>query len=197
VKTLGDLVKIAATGEEDDNSLFLERLITLLAKLPPHSHVGKQLTNGFVNTLWDSLEHPPPRTLDKDLKYREADGSYNNSRDPLLGASGTPYARTVSTSVFQNPDLPEPGIIFDSIMSRGDGTHFREHPNKISSMFFYLATIITHDCFQTVRFEIGNRVSYANFSIFNRTQKIKTRIWHRLILTCLHCTVVTKKSKWL
>ncbi|KAH6659111.1 linoleate diol synthase [Truncatella angustata] len=149
VKTLGDLVKIAATGEEDDNSLFLERLITLLAKLPPHSHVGKQLTNGFVNTLWDSLEHPPPRTLDKDLKYREADGSYNNSRDPLLGASGTPCARTVSTSVFQNPDLPEPGIIFDSIMSRGDGTHFREHPNKISSMFFYLATIITHDCFQT------------------------------------------------
>jgi hypothetical protein len=33
-------------------------------------------------------------------------------------------------------------------MARGD--KFEPHPNKISSMLFYLATIIIHDIFRTV-----------------------------------------------
>ncbi|KAI1853021.1 hypothetical protein JX265_012777 [Neoarthrinium moseri] len=148
-KTLNDLVQVSVSGEEDDSELFLERLVTLLAKLPPHSRVGKQLTDGFVNNLWDALEHPPPRTLDRDYRYRQADGSFNNPQVPLMGAANTPYTRTVSSVIFQSPDLPDPGLVFDSLMARGDGSSFKEHPNKISSMLFYLAAIITHDCFQT------------------------------------------------
>ncbi|KAI0007940.1 linoleate diol synthase precursor [Xylariaceae sp. FL0662B] len=148
-KTLNDIVKASMTGEEDDNELLLERTVTLLAKLPPHSREGKQATNAFVNTLWGSLEHPPPQTLGKDTRYREADGSYNNLVTPMLGAANTCYARTTSAKVFQNPDLPDAELVFDSIMTRGDGSFFREHPNKLSSMMFYLAIIITHDVFQT------------------------------------------------
>ncbi|KAI0124861.1 linoleate diol synthase precursor [Xylariales sp. AK1849] len=148
-KTLSDFANVSITGEVDDNDLILERIVTLLAKLPPHSKTAKSLTDGFVNTLWDALEHPPSRTLGRDTSYREADGSNNNIRAPSMGAGNTPYARTVSAMVFQNPDLPDPEHIFDSLMTRGDGSSFREHPNKISSMMFYLAIIITHDCFQT------------------------------------------------
>jgi linoleate 8R-lipoxygenase/9,12-octadecadienoate 8-hydroperoxide 8R-isomerase len=50
----------------------------------------------------------------------------------------------------QNIALPDPGVIFDSLMARGD--KFEPHPNKISSMLFYLATIIIHDIFRTVSF---------------------------------------------
>ena len=37
--------------------------------------------------------------------------------------------------------LPEPEAFFDSLLSRKD---FKEHPNKISSVLFYLASIIIH-----------------------------------------------------
>lgn len=37
--------------------------------------------------------------------------------------------------------LPEPEALFDSLLARKD---FREHPNKISSVLFYLASIIIH-----------------------------------------------------
>ncbi|KAL7621351.1 hypothetical protein AAE478_008672 [Parahypoxylon ruwenzoriense] len=148
-KTLKDILKATITGEEDDNELLLERTVTLLGKLPPNSREGRQLTDAFINTLWDALQHPPPQLRTEAARYREADGSYNNVDVPAMGAANTRYARTTTARVFQAPNLPEPGLIFDSIMSRGDGSTFREHPNKLSSMIFYLATIITHDIFQT------------------------------------------------
>ncbi|KAK6088565.1 fatty acid oxygenase [Seiridium cupressi] len=177
LKTLGDFAKISATGEEDDNELFLERLVTLLAKLPPHSRTGRQLTDGFVNTLWDILEHPPSRTVHKDLRFREADGSNNNPKVPLLGAAGTSYARAVSGATFQNPYLPDAGLVFDSIMSRGDESSFREHPNKISSILFYLGIIITHDCFQTDSKDhtINSTSSYLDLSpLYGRNEEEQT-----------------------
>ena len=42
--------------------------------------------------------------------------------------------------------LPDPGVIFDSIMTR---RHKDTHPNKISVILFYLASIIIHDLFRT------------------------------------------------
>ena len=44
--------------------------------------------------------------------------------------------------------LPDPGVLFDSLMVRKT---FRPHPAKISSMLFYLATVIIHDIFRTDR----------------------------------------------
>ncbi|KAI1141068.1 linoleate diol synthase precursor [Hypoxylon sp. FL0543] len=147
-KTLKDVLNATISGEEDDNTLLQERTVTLLAKLPPNSRAGKQASNAFINTLWDSLEHPPAQLRTKDALYREADGSNNNLDFPAMGAANTRYARTTPAMVFQGPNFPDPGLIFDSIMKREEQS-FREHPNRISSMLFYLATIITHDIFQT------------------------------------------------
>ena len=44
--------------------------------------------------------------------------------------------------------LPDPGVLFDSVMVRKG---FTPHPNKISSVLFYIATIIIHDIFRTDR----------------------------------------------
>lgn len=41
----------------------------------------------------------------------------------------------------QPVDLPDPGTLFDSLMAR---KKFTEHPNKISSVLFYIASIIIH-----------------------------------------------------
>ena len=79
--------------------------------------------------------------------YRQADGSNNNIMYPHLGAAGSYYARTVKPQTLQPGVLPDPGVIFDSVFARREEA--REHPNKISSMLFYWATIIIHDCFHT------------------------------------------------
>ncbi|KAI1392148.1 linoleate diol synthase precursor [Hypoxylon trugodes] len=148
-KTLKDVLDATVSGEQDDDTLLQERIVTLLAKLPPNSREGREATDAFINNLWDALEHPPAQLKTEKSRYREADGSYNNLNNPSMGASNTRYARTTPAKVFQGPNLPDAGLIFDSLMDRGDGTKFREHPNKISSMLFYVATIITHDIMQT------------------------------------------------
>ena len=148
--TLLAFLNASITGVTDDKDLLLEGLVGLLSKLPAHSKEMKELTDGFINQLWTDLDHPPVSSLGGQYKYREADGSYNNIHTPTLGAANTPYARTVPPMTFQNPELPDPSAIFDSLMARGD--EFEPHPNGISSMLFYLATIIIHDIFQTVRF---------------------------------------------
>lgn len=149
VETLLALFNSQVKGSQDDNKFVLERLVQLLSKLGDDSKIAQQLTNGFIDGLWNALPHPPMTSLGKEYKYREADGSKNNIRNPNIGAAGTPYARSAKPVILQNVALPDPGTIFDSLMARGDT--FEPHPNKISSMLFYQATIIIHDIFRTVR----------------------------------------------
>ncbi|RYP62571.1 hypothetical protein DL770_009568 [Monosporascus sp. CRB-9-2] len=120
-KVLRDILNVTATSEDDDNELL-------------------QPTEDSINTPWDALEHPPAQPSSKDARLREADGSYNNLQVPLMGAANTPYARTTLALVFQGPNLSDTGLNFDSAMARGVGECFREHPNKLSSMMFCLAT---------------------------------------------------------
>ena len=148
IETLLTFLNAAVTGVEDDNNLLLEHLIQLLAKLPSTSVEGKKLEDGFINQLWSSLDHPPVGSLAEKYKYREADGSNNNIRVPDLGAANTPYARSTAPVTLQSPNPPDPADIFDTLLARGDT--WNPHPNKISSVLFYLATIIIHDIFQTV-----------------------------------------------
>jgi linoleate 8R-lipoxygenase/9,12-octadecadienoate 8-hydroperoxide 8R-isomerase/linoleate 8R-lipoxygenase/9,12-octadecadienoate 8-hydroperoxide 8S-isomerase len=63
IDTLLIFLNSAVKGVNDDKQFLLERLIQLLAKLPPASREGKKLTDGLVNDLWDSLDHPPVSTL--------------------------------------------------------------------------------------------------------------------------------------
>ncbi|ODM23237.1 Psi-producing oxygenase A [Aspergillus cristatus] len=149
VKTVVDVVKAGATGEPvDDREYIMERVIQIAAELPSTSRNGKQLTDAFLNQLWNDLEHPPISFIGGDSQYRKADGSGNNPRWPELGAAGAHYARSVRPKTVQPAVLPEPETLFDSLLARKD---FEEHPNKISSVLFYIASIIIHDLFQTDR----------------------------------------------
>ena len=169
VETLLALFKSEVRGVQDDNKLIQEHLIAFLSKLDDTSKLSHQLTGGFINTLWKAMPHPPQTSLGTKYKYREADGSYNNIRVPDLGAANTPYARNAKPSVLQNIALPDPGAIFDSLMARGD--KFEPHPNKISSMLFYLATVIIHDLFRTASSAVHEYFSIAKKS---RTTPIST-----------------------
>ncbi|KKY16707.1 putative fatty acid oxygenase [Diplodia seriata] len=150
-KTLKDVLQNKAKKELiDDKTYLMERVIQLVADLPGNSALRADLTNTFVDELWDCLQHPPVsyvllwllapakqltcvRYLGDQYSYRQADGSYNNIMYPHLGAV-LPGA------------LPDPGLVFDAVFSREE---FKEHPNKVSSVIFYWASLIIHDLFQT------------------------------------------------
>lgn len=163
-ETLLMFLNASITGVNNDDKLILERLVQILAKLPSDSKELKELGDGFISQLWNTLDHPPVQSLGEQYKYRKADGSYNNISNPQLGASNTPYARSVTPAVYQTPDLPDPSLIFDTLMARDDT--FEPHPQGISSMLFYLATLIIHDIFQTSSddYNINLTSSYLDLS---------------------------------
>jgi hypothetical protein len=130
----------------DDKKYLMEGLIKSAADLPDGSKTRAHITKGFLRQLWNDLEHPPQSYLGAKYQYRSADGSNNSLLHPQLGAAGTPYARTVKPSMMQTPARPDPGVVFDSVMKRKKA---KLHPNRISSMLFYLASIIIHDLFRT------------------------------------------------
>lgn len=148
VETLLLYLNSSVKGVNDDKQLLLERLIQLLSKLPPTSTNGKKVTDGLITGLWESLDHPRVSSLGEKYRFREADGSNNNIHNPTLGVAGSHYARSAKPMVYQSPNPPAPETIFDTLMAR-DPAKFRPHPNQISSVLFYFATIITHDIFQT------------------------------------------------
>jgi hypothetical protein len=132
----------------DDKTYFMERLIQLCVRQPDGSQESKIATDLLLKQLWNDLSHPPKSYLGDRYKYRQPDGSCNNFTNEKLGAAGQPYARTVKPLLVQGDPLPDAGDIFDSLMARTDSNR-EEHPNKISSMLFYLASIIIHDLFRT------------------------------------------------
>ncbi|KAJ5577571.1 uncharacterized protein N7459_006535 [Penicillium hispanicum] len=147
VNTVKDLIKNKASGElVDDKTYLMERIIQLVADLPGHSKNRVELTNQFLDELWNSLPHPPLSYMGDEYKYRSADGSNNNPTLPWLGAANTPYCRTIAPLTIQPSGLPDPGLIFDSLFAR---QKFNPHPNKVSSVFFDWASLIIHDIFQT------------------------------------------------
>jgi hypothetical protein len=164
VKTLTEVVREKVAGEPvDDKTYLMEGIIRTAAKLPDGSTNRDTLTNQFLTQLWNDLEHPPKSYLGATYQYRSADGSFNSLVHPRLGAAGTPYARTVKPSMVQTPARPDPGVIFDSVMTR---KHSELHPNRISSVLFYVASIIVHDCFKTDHRDYANSMtsSYLDLS---------------------------------
>lgn len=71
-----------------------------------------------------------------------SDGSNNNIMYPRLGAAGSYYARTVMPETLAPSVLPDAELVFETIFAREGET--RKHPNEISSVLFYLASIIIH-----------------------------------------------------
>lgn len=145
-----DLIKskIHATDPVDDKTMLMERIIMIVAGLPTRSRTRVLLTNQFIGELWYSLDHPVLNYIGDKTMYRAADGSNNNPLYPTMGAAGTTYARSVRPTIMPPGALPEPGLIYDSVMRRS-ASGYKKHPNNVSSILWYWATIIIHDLFWT------------------------------------------------
>ncbi|KAF1991439.1 hypothetical protein K402DRAFT_409649 [Aulographum hederae CBS 113979] len=162
--TLSNVLKEKLNGPlQDDKDYLMEKLITVVSKLSDDSKLGKKLTGDFVSVLYNDLQHPPQSYLGSDYQYRSADGSFNSLIHPNLGKANTPYARTVPPKTMQNGALPDPSVLFDTLLVR---KHNDKHPNQISSMLFYIASIIIHDLFRTDRKDFRNSTtsSYLELS---------------------------------
>jgi linoleate 10R-lipoxygenase len=147
VKTLLSASKAKKAGVLDDSSNIQENIIKLLTDLPADSRRRDELSHRVTDKYWDTLAHPTVATYGDLSKYRQADGSHNNLQYPDIGKAGAPYGRTGKPQGVQNVALPDPGDIFDLLFARNEK---KEHPNKLSSLFFSVATVITHDFFSTV-----------------------------------------------
>ncbi|KAK8076499.1 hypothetical protein PG994_003771 [Apiospora phragmitis] len=141
-RTVIDIVKGKLKGPIiDDKTMIMERTIQLVAGLPHNSRLREELTNQFINELWNTLDHPPLLHIGEKHQYRMADGSWNSPMNPMLGAAGSTYARSCRPGVNTLGAMPDPELIFDSIMCR---KQYRKHPNNVSSVLWYWATIIIH-----------------------------------------------------
>ncbi|BGP18046.1 hypothetical protein JCM10213_008418 [Rhodosporidiobolus nylandii] len=151
----------SAVDPLDDREMLLENLVTMLQNQPTDSPIQRTLTDKFITVLWGDLQHPPSSYTGP--AYRAADGSGNNPINPLLGAAGTPYARSVAPCHPKNPQLPSPEVVFDALLKRDS---FKPHPSGISSLLFSFATIIIHSAFQTSREDatINEASSYLDLS---------------------------------
>nr|POE59032.1 linoleate 10r-lipoxygenase [Quercus suber] len=97
--------------------------------------------------------------------------------EPLLEADRRPSQITTSCvraesfhSSKRPGALPDPGLIFDSLFAR---EKFEPHPNNNSSIIFYWASLIIHDCFQTDHDDFNNSKtsSYLDLStLYGDTQ---------------------------
>lgn len=154
MKTVLDLARSKLKGEQlvDDKTMIMERVIQLVAGLPTGSRLREELTNAFINELWDTLDHPPLLYMGEKHEYRMADGSWNNPMRPMNGAAGSQYARTCRPGIVPLGALPDPELIYESVMKR---TKYRKHPNNVSSVLWYWATIIIHDLFWTDQTDIS------------------------------------------
>ncbi|KAH7322623.1 heme peroxidase [Stachybotrys elegans] len=178
LKTLAALVSAKVKGEtqQDDKTMIMERTIQLVATLPNHSKTQEILTNDFIDKLWYSLEHPPLLYMGNQFKYRIPDGSNNNPLMPKLGASGQPYARSCKPKIPKIGALPDPELVYESVMARGK---FRKNPNNVSSILWYWATIIIHDLFDTNREDgnINDSSSYLDLTpLYGRTLEAQKSI---------------------
>jgi hypothetical protein len=119
----------------------LESIIQAATSLPPKSKACNESGGLLAEALWNEVCHPPLSYLGDDYKYRKSDGSNNNIMYPHVGAAGSSYARTVTPQTLASSIRPDAGLLFDTIFARGERPN--EHPNQISSVLFYLASIIT------------------------------------------------------
>lgn len=162
IEGLVKTIKHAAFKEPlDDKEYLMESMIAVTSKMPD-AKLQKKLTSVLVTTLWDDLEHPPQTLLADEYKFRQPDGSSNNYKYPNIGKAGMPYARTVAPKTKQAGCLPDPGVLFDSVLARKN-IQGEKHPNRISSVLFYLATIIIHDVRDSL--ELASWFFLANMSV--------------------------------
>jgi hypothetical protein len=136
----------------DDSLLEMEKIIAMLYSLPSNSEFGALMTKIFVGSFWKQIPHPPVSFQNQaGYQWRSADGSSNNLAFPDIGKSGQKYIQHCLSKQPRSNVLPDPGLIFDELLRRcpGKNGEFKASESHISSNLFYLATLITHDLFNT------------------------------------------------
>ena len=164
----------------------LEKLLTLMSRLPKGSNLAKTIEQFFIGLLYKDLPHPPgpylalppavaipyPQPAGVHYAYRPADGSYYNPLTPSLGMAGMPYARSVpTTTTIPASHLPDAATVFDTLLRRDQ---FVTHPGGLSSLFFAFADLIIHTIFDTSHADwtINNASSYLDLGIlYGRSEK--------------------------
>ena len=181
--TLCDFAANTLLGDPiDDRDGEIEKFIVLLYTLPSDSQFAALMTKILIGLLWDQLSHPPVNFENyAGYQWRSADGSNNNLALPNIGKSGEKYNQDCLSKRPQSDRLPDPGRIFDELLSRRPGKdgRFRAHDAFISSNLFYFATFITHDLFDTdpVDRSINRTTSYADLSpLYGATKKAQDSV---------------------
>ncbi|KIJ37088.1 hypothetical protein M422DRAFT_232076 [Sphaerobolus stellatus SS14] len=167
----------------DDRKFLLENILVFMSRLSPSSPLLSSLSTRvehfLIDFLYKDLPHPPAtflgsvatvKTADdqnvglRGFAWREADGSFNNSVMPHLGAAHQPYARSVAAAHVSPPStLPDPGLVFDMLLKRKKDV---DHPTGLSALFFAFANLIIHSLFRTSRdnSSINDTSSYLDLS---------------------------------
>ncbi|KAG9119113.1 hypothetical protein FRC07_006027 [Ceratobasidium sp. 392] len=133
----------------DDRKMVLEHVLVALSRTKPGSVLQKKLQDAVINFLNADLPHPPATYIGATAQFRSPDGSGNNPLLPDLGKAGTPYARSVQSTMPIPPgNLPSPDLVFDTLLRREKpgGT---PHPTGVSSLMFSFAVLIIHSLFRT------------------------------------------------
>jgi len=169
----------------DDRLLLLEQSVVLMSKLArTDSEDAQRIQQTAINILFKDLPHPPsgylslPPTTPRpasllaaqsrvNYAFRFPDGSYNDVLRPTFGQAGSPYARSVPSSQLALPSaLPDPGLLFDTLLKR-PGNEFFPHPGGLSSLFFAFADLVIHSIFSTNPrdWSINDTSSYLDLSV--------------------------------
>ncbi|KAG6809292.1 hypothetical protein H0H92_000805 [Tricholoma furcatifolium] len=148
----------------DDRKGSFAAGLGILARLDPKSDLSKTLNDHAIDTLYNTVPHPPTSFLGPRDSFRQADGGGNNLENSDLGRAGTPYSRSVEGKAgLPRTSLPDPGLIFDAILKRKG---VRNHAGGMSSLIFAFASIVTHSLFRTDRENVhnNNASSYLDLS---------------------------------
>ncbi|KAJ7103706.1 heme peroxidase [Mycena crocata] len=130
---------------DDRKGLFADG-IALLSRIPPNSAASQKIADSAISLLYKTVPHPPATLMGPTHSFRGADGGGNNHLTPDLGRAGMPYARSVQGKWCIDPtSLPEPGLIFDTLMKSRDR---KDHPGGNSSLTFAFASLVTHSLFR-------------------------------------------------
>jgi hypothetical protein len=93
--------------------------LSLLAQLDPRTDVSRKLNNSVINSLYNTVPHPPATYLGPQYSFRQADGGANNIQNHDIGRAGTAYSRSVQGKAgLPRSSLPDAGLIFDTILKK-------------------------------------------------------------------------------
>lgn len=80
----------------------MEKLIAITASLPETSATRHKLSCTIVDTLWDSLQHPPLSYHGDKFQYRTPDGSYNVRLQAFGSYTSMVFAEIIHLRMFSN-----------------------------------------------------------------------------------------------